>query len=211
MTPPSNRHSTLVVMPTLSPPMEYVESMQKDNQSNPMQSGFGSLAALKKVLFVTVPIASIWTMLFLILWIITPERPHGSADLVTGLIILVLILVQCLITVNYTSMPLWLLVLLVVNAAANLVLLFAHAYWVRSAHNCACMNTALTKLDSVYFTLTTLTTVGYGDINPETQLCRAIVSVQLVFGVVLFVIILALLVARILEHSPDRKRQRPRL
>ena|SRR6266516_866790 len=56
---------------------------------------------------------------------------------------------------------------------------------------------SLTKVDSVYFTLVTLSTVGYGDITPVTQGCRSLVSVQLAAEIVLIVVILGLLVARI--------------
>jgi voltage-gated potassium channel len=39
-----------------------------------------------------------------------------------------------------------------------------------------------TRLDSLYFTLTTLGTVGYGDIHPAGQAARAVACLQLVFN-----------------------------
>src|SRR3712207_1536520 len=42
----------------------------------------------------------------------------------------------------------------------------------------------LTKTDALYFTLTTLTTVGYGDVHPVSQLARQVVMAQLAFNVV---------------------------
>jgi voltage-gated potassium channel len=41
-----------------------------------------------------------------------------------------------------------------------------------------------TRTDSLYFTLTTMTTVGYGDVHAEGQIARALVCVLLVFNVV---------------------------
>ena len=41
-----------------------------------------------------------------------------------------------------------------------------------------------TKTDALYFTLATLTTVGYGDVHAAGQVARAVVAVQLVFNVV---------------------------
>lgn len=41
-----------------------------------------------------------------------------------------------------------------------------------------------TRLDSLYFTLTTMTTVGYGDVRATSQLARGVVCVQLVFNLV---------------------------
>jgi voltage-gated potassium channel len=41
-----------------------------------------------------------------------------------------------------------------------------------------------TRTDALYFALSTLTTVGYGDVHPTGQAARAVVAVQLVFNVV---------------------------
>lgn len=39
-----------------------------------------------------------------------------------------------------------------------------------------------TRLDSLYFTITTLSTVGFGDITATGQLARALVTLQIVFN-----------------------------
>jgi voltage-gated potassium channel len=39
-----------------------------------------------------------------------------------------------------------------------------------------------TRIDALYFTTATLTTVGYGDLAPVGQLARAVVTVQLLFN-----------------------------
>lgn len=41
-----------------------------------------------------------------------------------------------------------------------------------------------TRLDALYFSLTTVATVGYGDISAAGQLARLLVSIQLVFNLV---------------------------
>ena len=41
-----------------------------------------------------------------------------------------------------------------------------------------------TKTDALYFTMATLTTVGYGDVHAAGEIARAVVIVQLVFNVV---------------------------
>ena len=40
-----------------------------------------------------------------------------------------------------------------------------------------------TKLDAVYFTITTLATVGYGDIAPTGQVARAVAIIQMVVDI----------------------------
>jgi len=42
-----------------------------------------------------------------------------------------------------------------------------------------------TRLDSLYFTMTTLLTIGFGDIHAEGQLARGLVLVQMCFNVVI--------------------------
>lgn len=42
-----------------------------------------------------------------------------------------------------------------------------------------------TRVDALYFTMTTLLTIGYGDIHAQGQVARALVLVQMVFNVVI--------------------------
>ena len=41
-----------------------------------------------------------------------------------------------------------------------------------------------TKTDALYFALTTLTTIGFGDVSAEGQLARGLVIVQMLFNVI---------------------------
>ncbi len=44
---------------------------------------------------------------------------------------------------------------------------------------------ALDRMDALYFTVTTLATVGFGDITPTSGVTRAVTTVQMVLGVIL--------------------------
>ncbi|WP_407343361.1 ion channel [Pengzhenrongella phosphoraccumulans] len=59
---------------------------------------------------------------------------------------------------------------------------FSGAYWVLSTLEPMSFNASLSKVDSIYFTLTTFTTTGFGDIQPATQISRILVSLQMIFG-----------------------------
>ena len=58
-----------------------------------------------------------------------------------------------------------------------------------------------TRTDALYFTLSTMTTVGYGDVHAEGQIARALVCVMIVFNIV----VVASLV-RAQTSSPTRPR-----
>ncbi|MGC5022607.1 potassium channel family protein [Micromonospora sp. DT47] len=40
-----------------------------------------------------------------------------------------------------------------------------------------------TRVDALYFSLATLTTIGYGDVHAQGQIARVVVSVQMVFSI----------------------------
>ena len=54
--------------------------------------------------------------------------------------------------------------------------------------------------DSIYFTITTLTTVGYGDITPKTYYGRLFTMVYMVFGISLALYSLSFLSAHLIER-----------
>jgi voltage-gated potassium channel len=52
-----------------------------------------------------------------------------------------------------------------------------------------------THIDAVYFTVTTLSTVGFGDINPTGQAARVVVTIQVLFDLTLVAVSVRVLVA----------------
>ena len=58
-----------------------------------------------------------------------------------------------------------------------------------------------TKTDGLYFTVTTLATVGFGDVHPVGQLARALVTAQIVFNLVFVGTLVSLLTSRLRERA----------
>jgi voltage-gated potassium channel len=65
-----------------------------------------------------------------------------------------------------------------------------------------------TRLDSLYFTVSTLLTIGYGDVHAAGQAARALVLVQVVFDVVFVATAAGLLSARVRTRARQRSDQR---
>ncbi|CAL9620543.1 hypothetical protein SUDANB108_05858 [Streptomyces sp. enrichment culture] len=68
---------------------------------------------------------------------------------------------------------------------ALFLLLFATAYFLLEHTTPGSFSEPLTKTDSLYFTLTTFTTVGYGDIAARSQTGRVLAMVQMLGGLLL--------------------------
>ena len=61
---------------------------------------------------------------------------------------------------------------------------FALTYYSLALHVSGEMSGIRTRIDALYFSATTVTTVGYGDIHAAGQVARVITTLQLVFDVV---------------------------
>lgn len=77
------------------------------------------------------------------------------------------------------------------------VVIFASAYYGVAVNRPGEFVGLATRLDALYFSLTTVATVGYGDISAAGQLARLIVSVQLVFNLVFVAALVGLVQGRV--------------
>jgi voltage-gated potassium channel len=95
---------------------------------------------------------------------------------------------------------------------------FAYAFYVIELHHPAQFAGLRTRIDALYFTMTTLLTVGYGDIHAVGQPARALVLVQMVFNVVVIATAATTLsnqvrmraLARAEERQARRTQRKPR-
>jgi voltage-gated potassium channel len=63
-----------------------------------------------------------------------------------------------------------------------LLVLFAATYITVDGQQANAFTEPLSRTDGLYFTVTTFATVGYGDISPQTELARALATVQMLVG-----------------------------
>lgn len=66
-----------------------------------------------------------------------------------------------------------------------------------------------TKTDSLYFTMTTLATVGFGDIYAHGQLARGLVSLQIVFNLVFVGTLASLVTNQVRRRASELRDRRP--
>lgn len=92
------------------------------------------------------------------------------------------------------------------SAVPLYLLLFAATYVVVESTAPGAFSQPLTRVDSLYFTMTVFATVGFGDITPVSQSARVLVTIQMVGNL----LVLGLLVNSILEavrRGQSRKEQ----
>ena len=85
------------------------------------------------------------------------------------------------------------------------LLLFATTYFLMSQADSANFNLSLTRSDSLYFTVTVFSTVGFGDILATSHSARALVTVQMILDLILIGAVI-----RAFVEAVRRARETPR-
>ena len=65
------------------------------------------------------------------------------------------------------------------------LLLFAGAYYVMARDSGGSFSQPLTRTDALYFTVTVISTVGFGDLTPKSQTARLVVTSQMIADLVI--------------------------
>ena len=81
-------------------------------------------------------------------------------------------------------------------------MVFALGFFVLQEHSPGQVSGLSTRTDALYFTISTLTTVGFGDIHAEGQLARGLVILQLVFNAVFVGALVSTVVGTIRSRAP---------
>jgi voltage-gated potassium channel len=74
------------------------------------------------------------------------------------------------------------------------LVLFAAIYYLMNHGSPATFGTSQTKLDTLYFSATVFTTVGFGDISARTPAARATVLVQMILDLIILGLVVRLVV-----------------
>ena len=95
-----------------------------------------------------------------------------------------------------------------VFALALAIIAFAVGFYTIEEQAPAQIDGLETKLDALYFTLTTLMTIGYGDVHAVGQFARGVVVVQMVFNVLVIATAVGTLNNRVRERAIQHAQSR---
>jgi voltage-gated potassium channel Kch len=89
-------------------------------------------------------------------------------------------------------------------AASLAIISFSISYYTLATTTTGQIPGIETKIDALYFTVVTLATVGYGDITPQGQGARALVTAQILLNITLIATSFRVLSRLALERSGPR-------
>ena len=90
----------------------------------------------------------------------------------------------------------------------GVVITFSFGFYLLARNDPGQVSGLHTRVDSLYFTVSTLTTVGFGDIHASGQAARVLVLVQMAFNLVFITTAATLLSNRVRRVAEQRSRAR---
>lgn len=129
-----------------------------------------------------------WIVLLVTVYFAVPTMGASTIDIVIlaalGLAVVVLVVALQVRASIRSARPLTRVIESVAVVATLLVVVFATTYRALSHRDPAAFSESLDHVGALYFTLTTLATVGYGDVSPRSDAARIVVMLQIVANVV---------------------------
>jgi voltage-gated potassium channel len=129
------------------------------------------------------------TVALLVLYTFVPVPGTSGAGalvgLIGGLVVFVVVVGWQIHSIVGSRNPVIRAVEVVSFALALLVVVFAFTYLSVSRADSASFSENLSRVDSFYFTVSTVSTVGFGDVNAESDAARILVTVQMLFDLAL--------------------------
>ncbi len=180
--------------------------MTPDHDSVRMDDARADRRAMRRLAVASVLRIIIVSGTMLVVYATAPlgQRPNGSiaAQLCVALLLLVAVLGLQFRSVAKSPHPTLKGVEAVAVSVPLLVLSFAATYVGMAAADASSFSEPLSRVDAVYFSVTVLATVGFGDITPTSETARVIVTLQMIVDLILLG-----LIAKVLVGAVQRRRQ----
>ncbi len=87
------------------------------------------------------------------------------------------------------------------------IVLFSWIYLTLSRSDPAAFGQAMSRVTSLYFTVTVFSTVGFGDVTPKTDVARLVTTVQMMADLVVLALVVRLILAAASRGAARRQEQ----
>jgi 4-amino-4-deoxy-L-arabinose transferase-like glycosyltransferase len=148
---------------------------------------------------------------FVVYYLAPVERqPHGAVwwRLAVALAVFGVVLSHELNAILRHGQPIRRAVIALAVLLPLFVILFSWIYLVMSRSNPAAFGMRLSRTESLYFTMTVLSTVGFGDITPKTDPARLATTFQMAADLVLLAVVVRLILG-VASREHARRRTQP--
>ncbi len=141
----------------------------------------------RRVVIVGVTRALLITVAIMGTYVLLPmdglSNVSAFAMLLIALVAFVVLLVVQVRAISQSSVPALRAIEALATSVPTLLVIFAGTYYVMGVTSPDWFSESMSKLDSVYFTITVFATVGFGDITATAPESRAAVTIQMVVNV----------------------------
>jgi voltage-gated potassium channel len=120
-----------------------------------------------------------------------------ALSLVLGLVLVAVVLTWQIRVISTSKYPRVRAIEALSLSAPLFIIVFATAYFATAQSNPASFSQRLNRTDSLYFTVTTFSSVGFGDIVPLTQTARVMVMVQMLGDLTLIGIVVRVILGAV--------------
>jgi hypothetical protein len=131
-----------------------------------------------------------------------PYLPLWAATVALGLGVVFALILLTLASHGFADESSWAegsggqLPLLLLGLVASEMWSFASAYSLLSKHVPSAFSERLGPVAAVYFSVSTWTTAGFGDIHPRSSMARVLVTAELIFAVATVLVVLSTAVSK---------------
>ena len=147
----------------------------------------------RRLIVTTVVRTTLTVALLLLLYSVAPTEPIMTGEAYRSLFVALAIIVAVVAfqvhAITHATYPEVRAIEAVISALTLFVVLFALFYASLAAADVANFSQPLSRVGAFYFTVTVLSTVGFGDIAPRSDLARLAVSTQMLLDLALIAII----------------------
>jgi hypothetical protein len=147
----------------------------------------GRLRAARWVVRILLPASLITAGLVVLYFYVPLDRPWNTATALSfaaGLVLAAVAVGWQTWSIARSPVPRLRAVAVLIFSFPLLILLFSMAYFLMAQDRPASFSEPLTRVASLYFTMTVFTTVGFGDIAARAQAARIVVIVQMLVDLI---------------------------
>ncbi len=134
---------------------------------------------------------------------------HVLVSLAGGVVVVAGLLIWQVQKIRTASYPLLRAIEALAVTLPLFIIVFATVYFVYAGQAPGSFSEDLTRTDSLYFTVTVLSTVGFGDITPVTQAARVLAMIQMIGDLFLVGIVAKVIVGAVQTGLQSKEAGRP--